>query len=186
VPSKTGSNGDQDPREPNDENDAERFLSRFASKEARQVIQITKWFVAVAIAAVGIEILVTYLEHFPKLYFVTIVLDLLGKLLLSCDAILIAVFVVVATILTLHSVLKLIHIDLVALAKWLGRKIAKRFTRKRGSGASGSVIPPAIGSDAKLVIDHEPQQPTPPEVNPGPPAQPKVSKPPEDGASAGE
>jgi len=140
--------------DPDHDTEIDRFLERFASTEALQVLRVTRWFLFAALAAVGIEIAVAYLEDFPKLHFVTVVLDWLGKLILCCDAALIAVFVVVGTILALHSMLRLIRIDVVAGSKWIGRKIRSTFSRK------GEVpAPPLLDHKPLTVIDpNSPEQ----------------------------
>jgi hypothetical protein len=104
----------QGPQLPQGEDDIERFLDRFATREAWVIFIVTKWFVYAAVAAIGIEVLVAFIEDFPKLYFVTVVLDMLGRFILVCDAIVFVVFVIVATLLAVNTLLKLIGIDVVA------------------------------------------------------------------------
>jgi hypothetical protein len=149
VAGPAGNGGGHGPGRHDDDDEIERFLKRFASREARRVPAVTKWFLYAAVAAIGIEILVAYLDEFPKLHFVTFVLDWLGKIILSCDALVLAVFVCVATLLAVDSTLKLIRIDVVAGAKWIGRTIAEFFRNKGGGGGA----PPGPGHDGLPVID---------------------------------
>jgi hypothetical protein len=58
-------------------------------------------------------VLVAFLEDFPKIHFVTVVLDMLGKFILVCDAIIFVVFLIVATLLAVNTLLKLIGIDVI-------------------------------------------------------------------------
>jgi hypothetical protein len=104
----------QGPQPPQGEDDIERFLDRFATREARVIFIVTKWFIYAAVAAIGIEVLVAFIEDFQKLYFVTVVLDMLGRFILVCDAIVFVVFLIVATLLAVNTLLKLIGIDVVA------------------------------------------------------------------------
>jgi hypothetical protein len=113
----------QGPQPPQGEDDIERFLDRFATREARVILIVTKWVLYVAVAAIGIEVVVAFLEDFPKLYFVTVVLDMLGKFILVCDAIVFVVFLIVATLLAINTLLKLIGIDVIAGVRSVLRRI---------------------------------------------------------------
>jgi hypothetical protein len=109
-----------------DDNGIEKFLDRFATREARLILVVTKWFSFVAFVAIGIEVLVAILDDFPKLHFVNNILDALGKLALMCDATIFSVFLVVATLAAVHRLLTLIGIDLVAFAKWAWRRLFRK------------------------------------------------------------
>jgi hypothetical protein len=186
VSSPTDPTDDPGPSDHNGENPSEQLIARFAAIEARQVLQVTRWFLYAAVAAVGIEILVTYLEQFPKLIFVTIVLDLLGKLILSCDAILIAVFVVVATILALNTLLMIIQIDVAAFVRWTGRQIAIAINRKGGNARDGIGASPALSHDSSPLIDHDSGQAPSNSIQPGDRIpKPAVAKVPVDENGAG-
>lgn len=104
------------------EDDIEKFLDRFAKREARVVIIVTKWFLFAAVAAIGIELLVSVLEYYPALHFVSIILDWLGRFILSCDATVFSVFLTVATLLSVNALLKLIGIDVIWIGLWFLRK----------------------------------------------------------------
>jgi hypothetical protein len=67
-----------------------------------------------------------FLEEYRKLEFVRRVLGLLGKFILLCDAIVFALFVLVASLLAIHSLLRLIGVDVVAMAKWIVRGLPGR------------------------------------------------------------
>jgi hypothetical protein len=51
----------QGPQPPQGEDDIERFLDRFATREARVIFIVTKWFIYAAVAAIGIEVLVAFI-----------------------------------------------------------------------------------------------------------------------------
>ena len=108
---------------PNEGEGVDQFLERFATVEARRVLSVTKWFLYAAIVAIAIEVLVSFLDEYPKLTFVTFVLDWLGRFVLVCDAIVFALFVLVATLLAIHTLLMLLGINVVSIGRWLRRKL---------------------------------------------------------------
>jgi len=108
------------------EDGIEQFLKRFAARELRLIMWVTIWIFFVAFVAIGIEVLVTVLDDFPKLAFVRNTFDMLGKLALICDATVFSVFLLVATLTAVHRLLKLIGIDVLAVLKWIWTKILSR------------------------------------------------------------
>jgi len=122
---------DEDKPEPGEPNkDVDAFLDRFASIEARRILKVSQWFLYTAVAAIAIEVLVAYLDEYPKLAFVTGVLDRLGKFVLSCDATVFAVFVLVASLLAINELLKLVGIDVIGAGRWVTRN-ARAWWRNR-------------------------------------------------------
>jgi hypothetical protein len=104
------------------ENEVSSFLDRFASTEAKHVLRATPWFICAMVVGIAVEIVVSYLEDFPKLHFVTWILALLGKFILVCDAVVFALFALVAALLACDSLLKQVGVDAVAICRWVGQK----------------------------------------------------------------
>jgi hypothetical protein len=115
--------------ETNRQDDPHRGLRRLISDEGERLFEYTKWFVGALGAAIGIEVLVSFLEDFPKLHFVTNVLDILGKFTLLCEAPVLGLVVFVGTLLACQTLLNLIGIDVVKIGRRIGAWIRSSFNR---------------------------------------------------------
>ena len=86
-------------------------------------------------AAVAIEVLVSYPDGHPKLAFVTNVLDGLGKFVPACDATVFAAFVSVASILAIDELMKQAGTDAVRAACLVVRRAQAWFQGRRRSSS---------------------------------------------------
>jgi hypothetical protein len=100
--------------------------------EALNMVYAGAWFLLLAVPAVGIEALVSYIQDYPSLRFAALVLDPLAKVLFCCDALAFAVFVCAFTIRVIHiTLMSMIGINVPRIAveayRWTDqRKLSRR------------------------------------------------------------
>jgi hypothetical protein len=108
------------PKHQNSDHDSEddhELLNRFATAEAKQLFLYMLWFSFALGVGIGIEVVVSFLEDYPKLHFVAFVLDALGRFLLICDAIVLALAALVGALLAIDKLLNRMRVDVIAIAR---------------------------------------------------------------------